>query len=231
MKRTNEALWDLAHMTRAAYQKDEDPDPSHDAVDQLLGFLDADPEIARRKYESIRTRLTNLFRLKGCPSPAEYAARTIEGAARELVDGESSQIKNPYLYFHRVAINVSNALKGSWSQTQSYVDGRSSDSEAAIDFHSALDAQLREQRLLQCLRECLNALAPESLDLITKYHQPGNVDIKNARKELARSLGITPAALRMRAFNIRASLVRSVANCIRRSESSSRGDSGHFGAR
>jgi len=236
MKRTNEASWDFAHMTSAAYRKKEDQGTSQDAVEQLLGLLDADPELARRKYERIRVRLTNLFRWKGCPAPAEYASRTIEGAARELIDGGASQIQNPYLYFHRVAINVATALKGTWAQTQSYIAGRVAGSDAPFNFHGTLarqaaatDTQTMEHRRLLCLQECLTALPRESLDLISKYHQPDNTDIRDARKALARSLGITPAALRMRAFNIRSALVRSVANCLERSESSSRQNTRHFG--
>jgi len=225
---------EFARMTSAAYHQKEDRAANQGPVEQLLDLLDADPELARRKYERIRTKLTNLFRWRGCPEPAEYAARTIEGAARELIDGDRSQIQNPYLYFHRVASNVANALKGIWAQTQNNSTRQAAGSNATIGFPAALagpaasGAQLSE-RALECLRDCLAALPPESLDLITRYHQPDKADVKGARKELARSLGITPAALRTRAFNIRANLVRSVTNCLERSESLSPDDTGHFG--
>jgi hypothetical protein len=212
-------------MTTAAYQKKEDQVTSHDAVKRLLGLLDAEPELARRKYASIRNKLANLFRWRGCPAPEEYAARTIEGAARELLDGGRSQLQNPYLYFHRVAISVSNALKGNWAETQSPTTGKAG-SGSKVDFSGTRKAESREQLRLECLRECLTALSPESRELITKYHQPDTIDVKEARKELARSLSMTPGALRTRAFNIRSSLVKSVNNCLERSESRSSKD--HF---
>jgi hypothetical protein len=190
---------------------------------RLLGLLDAEPELAWRKYASIKDKLANLFRWRGCPAPDEYAARTIEGAARELLDGESSQLQNPYLYFHRVAISVANALKGNWAETQSHAAGKAG-SDSKIEFSVTHKTGSREHQRLECLRECLTALSPESLELITRYHQPDSTDVKEDRKQLARSLSMTPGALRVRAFNIRSSLVKSVNNCLERSESLSRKD-------
>jgi len=216
-------------MTSAAYQKKKELTTNHEAVDRLLGFLDTDRAAAERKYERIKEKLTNLFRWRGCPQPREYAAKTIEGAARELLEGARQQVHDPYLYFHRVAINVSNALKEQWAANEK--DGfKATPNNVAVAPGVSHENDLNQQRerRVHCLRECLSALSIESLELIAKYHRAGGAHVKESRKELARSLGISQSELRLRVFRIRAGLRRSVNNCVGRSRSSSAGKNGGY---
>jgi len=194
---------------------------NEEALEHLLGLLDSNPMNARQKYDKIRAKLTKLFQWRGCPSPEEYAIKTIDGAAKELFEGKRLQLNNPYLYFHRIAINVSNALKEQWLAMEreaaaTPTDGSGRAYLAVAD--NGLNRQREEQRV-ECLRECLKTLSAESLELITKYHQTGGQPTRESRKELARSLGITQAELRLRVFRIRANLASSVANCLGRSKS------------
>jgi len=257
-------------MSTAAYQKKESA-MNPEALDRLLGFLDSDREAAERKYERIKDKLTNLFRWRGCPQPREYAAKTIEGGARELLEGTRQQVHDPYLYFHRVAINVSNALKELWAATEKDTaepapNGvgikRVASSEKSswdsgpersairpprlraartglsifagtvsrdIDGSSEKEINhLERERRLHCLRDCLSTLSIENLELIAKYHQPGAAHLKESRKELARSLGITQAELKVRVFRIRADLTKSVNDCLGRSKSTSPGQNGGY---
>jgi hypothetical protein len=204
-------------MTSTAYQKKKDWVMNEDAMDRLLVLFDSEPDMARHKYDKIRAKLTKLFQWRGCPAPEEYATKTIEGAAKELLEGTESQVQNPYLYFHGVAIDVANVLKEHWGTPErdrvSPVD-RPADSVPTdqagtpeVEFQ-----KLERERRLQCLKDCVSALEPESLDLITRYHRPG--EGKDARKELARSLGIPQNTLRIRALRIRSSLESSVTKCL-----------------
>jgi len=212
-------------MSTAAYQKKKESAINQEALDRLLGFLDSDREAAERKYERIQDKLTNLFRWRGCPQPREYAAKTIEGAARELLEGARNQVHDPYLYFHRVAINVSNALKEVWAAVEK--DTIKPGPHGAVPSEKEPDRLERERRL-NCLRECLSALSFESLELLAKYHRPGGAHLKESRKELAGSLGISQQALRLRVFRIRAGLIKSVNDCLGRSKSSSSGQNGGY---
>jgi len=255
-------------MSSAAYQKKKEWVMNQEALDRLLGFLDTDLDAARRKYERIIDKLTNLFRWRSCPAPREYAAKTIEGAARELLEGEGLHVHNPYLYFHRVAINVSNALKEAWEASEkedeatpkrieahsggsSETDGTRNSGGRVLSPHSGTPVRARSfslfqlgdngvtknssehevkrlerERRLQCMRNCLSALPLESLELIAKYHRPGGAPLKQSRKELARSLGISQSELRLRVFRIRAGLMTSVNNCLGSAGSRSSGQNG-----
>jgi len=62
---------------------------------------------------------------------------------------------------------------------------------------------LEKERLLECLNQCLQKLSPESLHLITEYHQGEEASDKIRRKKLAQALGIPLNALRIRAYRIR----------------------------
>jgi len=84
------------------------------------------------------------------------------------------------------------------------------------DLHLRETEQRENDRLLECLNRCLEKLPPESIDLITRYHQGGEVPDKERRKELAQSLGIPLNALRIRAYRIRAAIEECVKKCLER---------------
>jgi len=75
---------------------------------------------------------------------------------------------------------------------------------------------LEKEHLLECLNRCLLRLSPESIYLITRYHQGEETSDKVRRKELARALGIPLNALRIRAYRIRAELEKCVMDCLNR---------------
>ncbi|HEU0185519.1 MAG TPA: hypothetical protein VFS27_09405 [Blastocatellia bacterium] len=75
------------------------------------------------------------------------------------------------------------------------------------------ETERREKdRLLEYLNSCLQKLPPESIALITNYHQGEEVTNKTRRKELAQSLGIPLSALRIRAHRIRSA----IEECVRK---------------
>jgi hypothetical protein len=205
-------------MNSAAYRKKKASIMDPEAMDRLLGILDSDLGAAVRKLDKTRSRLTNLFRWRGCPTPDQYAAKTIEVAARRLFECEELQLHNPSLHFNRLAINQSHLWKellrkrdtGSIRSVDRAPYGVAAEPATPPESESG---NMDRERLVQCLRACLGALEVESLELITRYHQPGETR-REARQELARSLGISQAALRIRAFRIRSDLERSVTNCL-----------------
>src|SRR5947209_4488071 len=85
--------------------------------DRLLQLLDADREQAGLKYESIRQKLTNLFRWRGCTHPEEYVDITIDRVTRKCQEGAEVHTRDPYLYFHGVALNV---LREHWKSVQKH---------------------------------------------------------------------------------------------------------------
>jgi hypothetical protein len=203
-------------MSSAGYQKQREQVMSKEALDRLLGLLDSDPGLARQKYQKIRSKLIKFFEWRGCATPEEFAGETIDRVAKGLLRGARSQDLNPYLYFHRTAIDV---LKGDWAERKRArtSSGGSLDTAPLADVVKPCLFEIEAlgpERFGQCLQECLSMLPPESLELITRYHSPEGGLSKESRKALARSLGIPQHVLRMRAFAIRSNLEMCVSACL-----------------
>lgn len=73
---------------------------------KLLAQLDADRESAAEKYEQIRQKLTKFFQWRGCLTPDECVDLAIDRVTRRIAEGVEITTRDPYLYFHGVAINV-----------------------------------------------------------------------------------------------------------------------------
>src|SRR6266508_2223116 len=88
---------------------------TQEALDKLLAELDGERERAGQKYEEIRQKLMKFFKWRGCALPEEYTDRTIDRVARRILEGADLRVKDPYLYFHGVALNV---LKEHWKEPE-----------------------------------------------------------------------------------------------------------------
>lgn len=74
--------------------------------------------------------------------------------------------------------------------------------------------QLRMERYLECLEQCLQELPLESRELIMEYYE-GEAGVKiGNRKRLAVRLGIQLNALRIRAQRIREKLEHCMSTCL-----------------
>jgi RNA polymerase sigma factor (sigma-70 family) len=192
---------------------------TREAFDRMLAELHPDIERAGEQYEKIRQKLVKLFEWRGCPHAEECADETFNRVAQKISEGTSIWTNDPYSYFHGVALNVLREYWRSAEQTAktleevTQIHGLSVDPEDLL----LLEREQREkERLLECLNRCLQKLSPESLHLITRYHQGEATLDKARRKELAQSLGIPLNALRIRAYRIRAAIEECVRNCLER---------------
>ena len=189
------------------------------AFDLMLAQLDPDRDLAGDRYQKIRDKLVNFFRWRGCATAEEYADRTIDRAARRMEEGAEITARDPYLYFHGVAINV---LREHWKKTEKEKTQSLEDLPAwqapAEDPHlrkEREDEALGNEARVGCLQHCVAHLPKPQLDLISQYHQ-GEGGARIARRnELATSLGIPLNALRIRAFRIRGDLEKCVTDCVR----------------
>lgn len=192
---------------------------TQEAFDRLLAELDADRERAGVKYEEIRQRLRKFFEWRGCAQPEEYADRTIDRVTRRIAEGVELRVKDPYLYFHGVALNV---LREHWKEPTrehgSFEDLPPSHNPAQDPIKLMEQAWEREEKekRLECLDRCLRRLPAESLALITEYHQSEKRGKIEGRKTLAARLKIPLNALRIRAYRIRGELEKCVRECARR---------------
>jgi DNA-directed RNA polymerase specialized sigma24 family protein len=130
--------------------------------------------------------------------------------ARRVEEGADVYAADPYSYLHGVALRIAQEQARVAQRERPLVDlGRL---RAPAD---PAGEEERERRLA-CLDECLAGLPAESRDLLRRYHA-GERPIAD-RQALARELGISATALRLRMFRLRNGLHDCVSECCRRRE-------------
>jgi RNA polymerase sigma factor (sigma-70 family) len=183
----------------------------------MLAELHPDSERAGEQYEKIRQKLVKLFEWRGCAHAEECADETFNRVAQKICEGTTIWADDPYSYFHGVALNVLREYWRSAEQTTKTFEEVAQVQGLPVDPEDLLlrDMEQKEkERLLECLNQCLQNLPPDSLLLITRYHQGEEAMNKRRRKELAQSLGIPLNALRIRAYRIRAAIEECVRKCF-----------------
>jgi RNA polymerase sigma factor (sigma-70 family) len=192
---------------------------TQEGFDRLLAELHPDIERAGEQYEKIRRKLVKLFEWRGCAHAEECADETFNRVARKIAEGTSIRADDPYSYFHGVALNV---LREYWRSAKRAANTIEEVAQVEVLLVDPEDLLLREteqrekDRLLEYLDHCLQKLSPESLQLITNYHQGEGASDKTRRKELAQSLGIPLNALRIRAYRIRSAIEECVKKRLER---------------
>ena len=186
----------------------------HRAFEKLLGTLDADRDRAAEKYETIRRRLVQVFQWRGCESSEDLADETFDRVSRRLEGGETIRAADPAVYFYGVARNV---LKEYWTERR-----KERRPESAAFSTRELPASTRDlgereiDERLECLDQCLARLSEQNRSLITVYYQSERSGKIADRLDLARRMGVSHGALRIRAHRIRRQLEECVNECMRR---------------
>jgi DNA-directed RNA polymerase specialized sigma24 family protein len=175
-----------------------------DALDNLLLHLDQDRERAGEKYETLRLGLVRFFEWRGCAFPEDHADEAIDRVARKIVQGE--EIRNIHGYVTAVARFVFMEVVKQREKRETAL--RQLPKDPAREELPAEDARL------ECVRRCLQALAPKSSRLIMGYYQDDGRNKIKLRKRLAQQLGISPHALRMRLQRLRSELEECVVGCL-----------------
>jgi DNA-directed RNA polymerase specialized sigma24 family protein len=175
-------------------------DLSQEAFFQLLARLNADPAQAGEEYEKLRARLIYYFEIKGCRIPAELGDETINRIARKIEEGY--EIEDLFKFSYGVARLVMLEYWSDPNREWEQLDERLSSQEGS---------RASDEHRLECRQKCLLALSSEERDLIIK-----NCTLnKKGKVEVAKALGLTINALRLRVFRIRAKLQVCYKNCIK----------------
>lgn len=190
---------------------------TREAFDMLLAALDPNRDAAAREYERIRERLANFFEYRGCFAPHDYADATINCAAKKISEGGEIYSRDPLSFFMGIARNI---LQEYWelaSKRASSLDGladRDHPWEDPAELMQREEDLNRTESELICLDRCLEDIAPDNRELIVGYYVGERTQKINNRKQLAATLGIAPAALRLRAFRVRERLEGCVKACL-----------------
>ena len=190
-----------------------------EAFEKLLAWLDAeDREAAGIKYEKIRQKLIKLFKWRNCQPEELYADETIDRVTRRVAEGAAIDVRDPYLYFHGIALNVVREFwRGQQKHKQEDYDSHAPAEITADSAERRMERELEQAQIenrYRCMNQCLRELPEEVREFIIEYHHGERK--KDARKLLSERLKIPLNAVRIRACRIRAELEKCVENCIKK---------------
>jgi RNA polymerase sigma factor (sigma-70 family) len=171
-----------------------------DPFDDLLAWLNPDPDIAAQKYETIRAGLIRVFISKGFNDAEDMADEAFRRVTKRLPEFRDSYVGEPALYFYGFARNL---IREGYRPK-----------EIATDVTPVASIKVTNQSdEYECLLRCLQFLDPAKRELILDYHVYEGHDKVEQHRIMAQELGISEGALRGRVHHIRAKLEDCVLKC------------------
>ncbi len=171
--------------------------------DKMLGWLNADREMAGRKYREIHNKLTVIFSCRGCLEPENLADEAFNRVTAKIDWLLENYVGDPLLYFRGIARNL----------VKEDIRARVVPVDPPAPPEPADDDETTDPEFV-CLDHCMETLPVAHRDLLLAYYEfEGNRKIVR-RKQLAAGLGITLQALRLRVFHLRARLKKCMEACM-----------------
>ena len=159
------------------------------SFDRLLATLDDDRDRAADAYRSAHARVVGLFRWWGAAHPDALADVTLDRVGRALEQGRQIPRDSLGAYIRGVARMVF------------YEASRAERRRRTAETLAGTRAVDRSFELLDRLDQALLRLSMEERRLVLSYYGDGRSGA--VRATLARELGVSPLALRVRAHRIR----------------------------
>jgi len=173
------------------------------AFESLLRLLDPDRDKAGQRYEYLRRKLTMFFENRLHPDSEHLVDVVMDRVACKLRDGMSIPPVDSVRFLYGVARMV--ALE----------EHRRAAREQTTPLTWEVPDRLQpDERELECLDRCLNALDPATRGTVLGYYLGQGSAKLNNRTGIAARLGITHAALANRTWRIRTRLARCVRQCV-----------------
>jgi DNA-directed RNA polymerase specialized sigma24 family protein len=172
-------------------------------------MLGPDRERAGERYEALRARLLRFFAGRGSNRPEELTDESFDRVGRRLAGGEIVHTGDVGRYLLGVARNV---LREEWSRDRRHGTGEAVDES----LRAPAGSPGTEEASLACLDRCLEALAPETRDLVLGYYDWQGGEQLRQRRALAMRLGIGLNALRIRMHRLRSRLEDCTRTCLER---------------
>jgi RNA polymerase sigma factor (sigma-70 family) len=193
-----------------------------EALERLLDRLDPDRDLAGQRYETLRQTLVKFFDWRGASSPDDCADETLDRLIRKLDEG--AHIEELGRYAHGIArLVLLEQMRDPLPRAALLEDVPSAPSLVVAPAEPVEDED-EESDKRDCFDACLDSLPADSRDLILRYYVDERRAKIDARVELAKTLGVTSAALRSRAQRIRDRLEKCVGRCRKGGVAPSRED-------
>ena len=179
-----------------------------ESFDEILAWLNPDRELAARSYVDLRNALVKIFSWNRCTDPEGMADEVFDRVAKQIHRLRDTFEGNPKLFFYGVANNL---IKEYQRKVKLYVPIE--DVELAGGPPQEAEEESAEMRE-ECLQTCLQGLTSEKRELILAYYAKEKQAKITHRTELARQLGTSIEALRVRMCRIRAALEDCIERCL-----------------
>jgi RNA polymerase sigma factor (sigma-70 family) len=183
-------------------------DPPLEQFAEFLAWLDPNPELAALIYIEIRDSIVRIFGWRHCADPEGMADEVFDRASRKAAELRKTFQGDPKLFCYGVANNL---IREYQKKIKSFV--RIEDVDIAADLPDEVAAETDELRE-ECLSLCLQELSEEKRLLILSYYAKEKRAKTIHRAELARELGISIEALRVRVLRIRLILEVCIKRCF-----------------
>lgn len=177
-----------------------DREITSELFESLLEWLGPTRDEGARKYEHVRNRLIAILLKKGCTDPEYLADETVNRVTLKLPEIKETYVGNPMWYFISVARLV-------WLESLKH-------KEFSYDNVPEQVIQPETDFARECLRQCLATLSAEQRDLVLDYHMNNKRAKIDLHRQMAKELGLSTNALRLRTHRIRAGLERCVIACL-----------------
>lgn len=177
------------------------------SLDEILDWLNPDPEEAANIYVQLRHDLTKIFAWNRCSDPDGLTDEVFDRVGRKVNDVRPNYEGDPRLFFYGVARNL---LKESPKKIKKQVSLEGTDLPASEMAVADESARMREE----CLHTCLQELSAEKRELVLAYYAKEKQAKIDHRTEMARELGISVETLRVRVHRIRGKLEKCIERCL-----------------
>lgn len=176
----------------------------------LLAWLDPNPESAGSTYLDAQDSLVRIFAWRKCADPEGMADEVFDRVCRRLPELEREFDGNPKVYCYAVANNLIKEYQKKLKLNVP-VDGIDVAGEPPQDTEDTT-TEFREE----CLNDCLQKLPERKRELILSYYSKNKHAKIVHRAEMARQLGISIETLRVRMSRMRRTLEACIELCLER---------------
>jgi DNA-directed RNA polymerase specialized sigma24 family protein len=180
-----------------------------DQFDALLYRLAPERDAAAAVYVQLRRRLASVFAYRGCANPDELADEAMDRLARKVLEDPQS-ISNPQRLLFAMAWKI---MQESFRQPRS-VD--LPDDWESTETNRPAPPEEDEGRGQDCLESCLGWLPDGDRSVIVAYFEHEKRAKISHRMDIAKELGISANALRLKVHRIVVQLRTCVTECMDR---------------
>ena len=179
-----------------------------EALEEILAWLNPDPDVAAAMYVQLRSDLATLFGLRRLPDPEGLTDEVFDRVAKKVQEVRPTYEGDPRHYFRAVANNL---VKENLKKIKAHVPLEGIDLPAG----EVTDIDEEREDIEECLQLCLQELSAEKRKLIMEYYAKEKQAKIDHRSELAQSLGTSVKTLRVKAHRIRESLEICIERCMK----------------